>query len=131
MYIDRKYIQQGLKVPDIAKKQSMDVYYWQASYRSSLPTGLQYKLTFTFMYKSIEDAFEGKGNPKKDGEFSFRLFSKNDGHSREFAKEDLKIVDDLFEDLLWSEWNVDPDMECLLDPERDPDEAEVWRRPIV
>ena len=115
---------------DVLKKQSMDVYYWQSSFRSSLSTGLEYKLTFTFMYSSIDDAFNGHSKPRKDGEFSFRLFAKDNGHSREFAKEDLKIVDDLFEELLWSDWNVDPDMECLLDPERDPGEVEVWRLPI-
>ena len=83
------------------------------------------------MYSSIEDAFSGYSMPKKDGEFSIRLFGENNGYSRKFREQDLKIVDDLFEELLWSDWNVDPEMDCLIDPERDPEEAEVWRLPIL
>ena len=108
----------------------MDAYYWQLSYRGTLKSGLDYKITFTFMYKTLEDAFTDGAMPKKDGEFSFRLFGADNGFSRHFRKQDLDVVNKLFEKLLWSDWNVDPEMECLLDDENQAPGGEVWMLPI-
>ena len=123
-------IKSGFKSSAPTKKQSLDVYYWQLSHSETLPIGLTYKITFTFMYHSIEAAFSDNSLPSKDGEFSIRLYAENKGHSRKFNEEHLKLVNDLYEDLIWSDWNVDPEMDCLNDPLRDPEELEVWRRPV-
>ena len=72
------------------KRQSLDAYYWQSSYRGHVTSGLEYKITFTIMYSSIEDAFTDGSKPKKDGEFSFRLFGRDNGFSRDFRERDLK-----------------------------------------
>lgn len=120
----------GVAATTTVKKQSFDVYYWQLSQLDKLPNGLSYKITFTFMYKSLKDAFSGKAEPKKDGEFSIRLYAANNGRSRHFDEEHLRIVNDLYEELIWSDWNVDPEMDCLQDDAKDPNELEIWRLPV-
>jgi hypothetical protein len=93
---------------------------------------LHYKITFTFSFPSLEEAIDPNGyGSKKDGEFSFRLFAEHLGYSRKFDEAHLKIVNDFYEKLIWSEYNIDPEMDCLKGPTRDPAELEVWRKAFL
>eukprot|EP01095_Lingulamoeba_sp_RSL-Kostka_P017497 TRINITY_DN9111_c0_g1_i1.p2 TRINITY_DN9111_c0_g1~~TRINITY_DN9111_c0_g1_i1.p2 ORF type:complete len:169 (+),score=46.29 TRINITY_DN9111_c0_g1_i1:797-1303(+) len=99
---------------DLLQSTNMNVFYWQASAMHVLPCGLKFKSTFTFMYKTIEDAFSGEVMAKKDGEWSFRLYAGLEGYSHKFVQQHLETVDDFFYKLALSEWNSDVEIDCLL-----------------
>jgi len=110
------------------KLQGFNVFTWQLSSLATLPNGLHYKLTFTFTFKTLEEAINPETSVmKKDGELSLRLYADNLGWSRTFNPEHLEFVNDLYEKMIWSDWNIDPDMGCL---EEGLQEEEVWRQPI-
>ena len=98
------------------KKQGFDVFYWQISHSATNGEGLHYKTTITFFFKDIADAFDDKTLSNKDGEFSFRLYADNRGYSREFNPHHEQIVEDMYEKLIWSKWNVDPETDCRERP---------------
>lgn len=91
----------------------MNVYYWQLSSTGILENGLKYKSTFTIMYRNLEAALRDGAPPIKDGEWSIRLWSGLEGLAPEFVEEHKRIVDDLYEELIFSEWNSDKEMDCM------------------
>lgn len=101
--------------PDTAlEKSGMDVYYWQLSDIKTLPNGLRYKSTFTFMYRNLEEALSDTVLAKKDGEWSFRLYGGFDGFSLDFVPIHKTVVDQMFTTLALSKWNSDKEIQCLL-----------------
>eukprot|EP01096_Ripella_sp_DP13-Kostka_P017647 TRINITY_DN9109_c0_g1_i1.p1 TRINITY_DN9109_c0_g1~~TRINITY_DN9109_c0_g1_i1.p1 ORF type:complete len:363 (-),score=143.95 TRINITY_DN9109_c0_g1_i1:3-1061(-) len=93
----------------------MNVYYWQLSDIGTLPNGLRWKSTFTFMYKDLEAALSDNTRPSKDGEWSFRLYGAFEGYGPDFVPEHKEFSDKFFEKLALSKWNSDEEIDCLLE----------------